>query len=104
MSRIFFGVICGLIFGIIDVIIMIPMKFDDKRKKIEALSGAFIERFMLGFIIPNIDINLHPIIAGGLLGIGLSVPTSIITRAYIPINTIGLVGGVVIGVITNIIY
>jgi len=33
----FFGIICGLIFGVIDVIIMIPMKFDDKRKKIVAL-------------------------------------------------------------------
>ena len=104
MSRVLFGIVCGLIFGVIDVIIMIPMKFDDKRKKIEALSGAFIERFMLGFIIPNIDINLHPVITGGLLGIGLSVPTSIIIRAYIPINAIGLVGGVVIGIITNIIY
>lgn len=104
MSKILFGFICGLVFGIIDVIVMIPLKFEDKRKRIEAMSSAFIERFMLGFIIPNIDIGLPPAIAGGLLGIGLSLPASIITRAYIPINAIGLVGGIVIGVITSIVY
>lgn len=37
MSRAVFGVICGLIFGVIDVLIMLSMKFDNKRKKIEAL-------------------------------------------------------------------
>jgi len=104
MSKILFGFICGLVFGIIDVIVMIPLKFDDRRKRIEAMSSAFIERFMLGFIIPNIDIGLNPAIAGGLLGIGLSLPASIITRAYIPINAIGLVGGIVIGVITSIVF
>ena len=104
MNRVIFGVICGLVFGIIDVIIMLPMKFDGKKKKIEAITAAFIERFMLGFIIPNINIGLHPIITGGLLGIGLSVPTSIITRAYIPINAIGVAGGIIIGIITNIVY
>jgi tetrahydromethanopterin S-methyltransferase subunit F len=104
MSKILFGFICGLVFGIIDVIVMIPLKFEDKRKRIEAMSSAFIERFMLGFIIPNIDIGLNPAIAGGLLGIGLSLPASIITRAYIPINAIGLVGGIAIGVITSIVY
>jgi hypothetical protein len=104
MSKILFGFICGLVFGIIDVIVMIPLKFEDKRKRTEAMSSAFIERFMLGFIIPNIDIGLNPAIAGGLLGIGLSLPVSIITRVYIPINAIGLVGGIVIGVITSIVY
>jgi hypothetical protein len=59
---------------------------------------------MLGFIIPNISIGLHPIITGGVVGLGLSLPTSIITHAYIPINVIGIVGSVIIGIVTNAVY
>ena len=103
MNSITLGVICGLVFGIIDVLVMLPMKVEDKRKKIEALIAAFIERFMLGFIIPNIDFSLHPIATGAILGLGLSFPTAIIVRVYAPILGIGVVGGIIIGFITNIV-
>jgi hypothetical protein len=99
MSKVLFGLICGLSFGVIDVIVMLPLKYENNRKKYEALSSAFLERFMLGLIIPNIGWNLNPIITGGLLGLGFSLPTSIITRAYIPINVIGIVGGCIIGLL-----
>ena len=99
MSHVRFGLICGFAFGILDVLLMIPLKYENKRKKYEALSGAFLERFMLGLIIPNVAWNLNPLITGGLLGLGLSVPTAIITRAYIPITVVGLFGGVIIGLL-----
>jgi hypothetical protein len=103
MNRILLGLLCGLGFGIVDIILMLPMKFEDKRKKIEAILGAFLERFVLGFIIPNIQLGISPIITGGILGLGLSLPTSIITRAYIPINAIGIIGGIIIGLIVNFV-
>ena len=103
MNSITLGIICGLIFGIIDVVIMIPLKVEDRRKKIEAMIGAFIERFMLGFIIPNISIGLHPVATGAILGLGLSLPTAIIVRVYAPIIGIGVIGGIIIGVITNLV-
>ncbi len=103
MNHITLGITCGLAFGIIDVLIMIPMKFENKRKKIEALIGAFIERFMLGFIIPNITIGLDPVATGALLGLGLSLPTALIVRAYVPIIAIGIVGGIIIGFITALV-
>ena len=103
MSSITLGIVCGLVFGIIDVLIMIPMKVEDRRKKIEALIGAFTERFMLGFIIPNISIGLHPIATGALLGLGLSLPTALIVRAYAPIVGIGIAGGIIIGFITTLV-
>lgn len=40
---------------------------------------------MLGFLIPNVSLDMHQAISGALLGLGLSVPTAIITRAYLPI-------------------
>jgi hypothetical protein len=103
MNGVVLGLICGTTFGLIDVLIMLPMKVEDKRKKIEALAGAFIERFMLGFIIPNIDISLHPIATGAIIGLGLSLPTALIVRAYIPIISIGILGGIIIGWITNMV-
>ena len=48
MSRLYLGVICGLVFGGVDAAMMIPLSFPDKRA---ALLGAFIARFALGFVI-----------------------------------------------------
>ena len=97
MNKIFLGIICGLAYGIIDVLIMIPLKYENKRKRNEAMSAAFIERFMIGFLIPNLELGIHPALTGFLVGSGLSVPSAIITRAYAPIIGIGIIGGVIIG-------
>lgn len=69
MNKIILGTICGLVFGIIDVVIMIPLKYENNRKRNEAMSAAFIERFMIGFLIPNVDLGIHPALAGLLLGL-----------------------------------
>ncbi len=45
MNSITLGILCDLAFGIIVILVMLPMKFENKRKKFEALSGAFIDRF-----------------------------------------------------------
>ena len=103
MNSITLGIICGLLFGIVDVLIMLPIKVEDKQKRIESLVGAFIERFMLGFIIPNVTIGIQPIAIGALLGFGFSLPTAIIVRVYAPIIGIGIVGGAIIGFVTNVV-
>lgn len=101
MNKIVLGTICGLVFGIIDVLVMIPLKYENSRKRIEAMIAAFIERFMIGFLIPNIDLGIHPAVTGLLLGAGLSLPSAIITRAYTPIIGIGIVGSVIIGFVVH---
>ena len=103
MNKIILGTICGLGFGIIDVLIMIPLKYESNRKRVEAMLSAFIERFMIGFLIPNLDLGLHPALTGLLLGTSLSLPSAIITRVYAPIIGMGIVGSVIIGFIVKII-
>jgi hypothetical protein len=103
LSGVTLGIICGLVFGILDVLIMLPMKVDDRRRKIESLVGAFIERFALGLIIPTVDISLHPVTTGAIFGLLLSLPTALIVRTYLPILGTGVLGGIIIGVITNIV-
>ena len=48
MPRITLGIVCGLVFGVIDIAIMLPMSFPDKRT---AITAAFIARFGIGFVI-----------------------------------------------------
>ncbi len=99
MTKIFLGIICGLVFGIVDVLLMIPLKYENNRKRNEAMSSAFIDRFMIGFLIPNLELGLHPAVTGLLLGTILSLPSAIIVRIYAPIIGIGAIGGAIIGLI-----
>ena len=97
MNKIILGTICGLVFGVIDVLVMIPLKYENSRKRTEAMSAAFIERFMIGFLIPLVDLRMPQFATGLILGLSLSLPSAIITRAYAPIIGIGAIGGLIIG-------
>ncbi len=94
MSRISLGVLCGLIFGGVDVAIMTPMSFPDKRA---AMLGAFIARFGIGFVICNIRLPWPSWLVGLFIGILLSLPDAIITKAAAPILGTGAIGGLIIG-------
>jgi hypothetical protein len=48
VSKIVLGLIAGLVFGALDVGLMLPMSFPDKTT---ALLGAFTSRFAIGFVI-----------------------------------------------------
>ena len=98
MSRILLGIICGLVFGGLAAGIMIPMKFDDKRA---AMSGAFINRFAIAFAIGASSLPVPGWLNGLIFGLLLSLPDAIITKAWIPIMTLGVIGGVIIGVIVG---
>lgn len=102
MDVITLGLFCGVFFGLFSSLIMVPMKFDSKREKYEAISSSFLDRFMIGLIIPNATFGLDPLISGLILGIGLSLPSAIITRVYAPIIVIGAIGGLVIGFVTKL--
>ncbi|MBU1146681.1 hypothetical protein KKD80_04050 [Patescibacteria group bacterium] len=103
MSALTLGLICGLAFGVVDVLVMLPIKFEDKRKKWEAFASAFIDRFILGFLVPIVNLGIHPALSGVILGLGLSLPSAIITRVYVPIVGIGVLGGLIIGFIANFV-
>ena len=46
MTRVTLGVLLGTVIGVVDVLLMLPLAFPDKRA---ALIGAFCARFALGF-------------------------------------------------------
>ncbi len=98
MSRTLLGAICGLAFGAVDIAIMLPMSFPDKRA---AILGAFINRFAIGFVIGAIRLPWPGWAVGLLIGILLSLPDAIITKAAAPILGLGAVGGLIIGFVVG---
>lgn len=98
MSRFMLGLVCGLVFGIIDIGIMLPMSFPDKRA---AITAAFIARFGIGFAIGAARLPWPGWLVGLVFGLLLSIPDAVITKAYAPIIGMGAVGGTVIGFLVS---
>jgi hypothetical protein len=99
MSRIAVGLIAGLIFGAVDVALMLPMSFPDKRT---ALVAAFLSRFGIGLVIPLVNLPTWPgWLVGVTFGVLLSLPDAVVTKAYAPILISGAIGGLIIGGITR---
>src|SRR5438105_8722978 len=94
MSKVVLGVIAGLLFGVLDVGLMLPMSFPDKTT---ALLGAFTSRFAIGFVIACVQLPSWPgWLVGLLFGLLISLPDAIITDKYVPILVLGAIGGLVI--------
>ena len=98
MSRLLIGAVCGVLFGAIVVLMMLPMEFPDKRA---ALIGAFLNRFGVGFVIGAAHLPLPGWVTGVIFGLLLSLPDAIITKAYFPIIVLGVLGGAVIGFVVD---
>jgi hypothetical protein len=94
MTNIAKGFIAGTLFGLVSVIPMLFMTFEDKPS---AIVASFISRFAIGFIIFNLDLPIPGWIKGALVGVVLSFPDAIITKQYGPILGLGLVGGLILG-------
>ena len=94
MSPLVFGLLAGLSFGALSVAMMMPLSFPDKRA---ALTGAFLNRFAIGLLIPLIHLPFPFWAVGLAVGLLLSLPDAIITKAFGPIVAVGAVGGAVIG-------
>ena len=96
MNRIILGIICGLAFGLLDSLLMLPMSFPDKRV---AITGAFLDRLAIGFLICVVDLPWPGWLVGAIVALLISLPSAVITKAYAPILAGGAVGGIIIGII-----
>src|SRR3954470_7804424 len=94
VSRLVLGLVCGFIFGAVDIALMLPMSFPDKRT---ALLAAFASRFGIGFVIPLVQLPWPGWLIGLVIGLLLSLPDAIVTKAYAPILLSGAIGGLIIG-------
>jgi len=94
MSALAFGLVAGVVFGALSVGLMLPLSFPDKTT---ALLGAFADRFAIGFLVPLVSMPAPGWVRGLLVGLLISLPSAILTKAYAPILILGTLGGGVIG-------
>lgn len=94
MTPVTLGVVGGIAFGALDVLLMLPLQFPDKHS---ALVAAFLSRFAIGFLVPVCKLPLPWPLSGAVVGLLVSLPDAIITKAYVPIIAVGVVGGAVLG-------
>jgi len=94
MSAALAGVIAGLIFGTVSAGLMLPLEFADKRV---ALTAAFVDRFAIGLVIGCVQLPWPGWLVGLVFGLLMSIPSALITKAHVPILSLGAVGGLVIG-------
>lgn len=98
MNNIIKGLIAGTIFGMVSIIPMFFMTFEDKTR---AIMASFISRFAIGFIIFNMELPIPNWLKGGLVGLVLSLPDAIVTKHYGPILGLGVIGGIVCGLLAK---
>jgi hypothetical protein len=70
-SKIPLGIIWGVVFGIVAVLIMIPLELEDKRA---AMLDAFAKRFPIGMVMGTANLPLAAWLSGLIVGISLSLP------------------------------
>jgi len=101
-----FSLVAGLVFGAISAGSMIKLDAPSLRQKREAMAAAFVDRFLIGFVIGPVakGLGASGLLIGALLGLGLSVPSALITRAYAPIVAIGTIGGLAVGAAYVLVY
>jgi hypothetical protein len=97
----------GIVFGVglaaVDLVAMARLRWADRRYKVEALTAAAIERFMIGLLIPTAALDTPRWLTGVIVGLGLSLPSALLTKAYQPIIGMGLVAGLVLGIAAQIL-
>ena len=81
MSRLLPGSICVVVFGVLVVLMMLPMEFPDKRA---ALLGAFLNRFGVGFVIGAANLPLPGWATGIIFGLLLGSRTRSSRKLMLP--------------------
>src|SRR5690349_7283946 len=92
------GMLCGIVFGLVSVGIMLPMQFPDKRA---AIAGAFANRLAIGICIGLMDPGRSGWANGLAVAILISMPDAIITKDYVPILTVAAIRRAVIGCVLH---
>jgi hypothetical protein len=103
MSIVAFGILSGAAFAAPTLLIMLPMKWKSIREKFEAILAATLERFTIGFVVVNVQILPIAPLNGLAIGLVMSAPSAIITRAYVPVFIVGALGAALVGFVRTLV-
>ena len=98
MNRLVLGIFCGVVFGLIDVLMTVFGKHPDVSRTM--LLQAFSSRFAVGILAATVTLPLHPILAGAIVGLLISLPDALGLNSYIGVLGTGLLfGGLTAGAV-----
>jgi hypothetical protein len=95
MNRLVLGILCGIAFGLIDVLLTVFGNHPDRTAGM--LLQAFFSRFAIGFLAANVSLRVHPALAGAIVGLLISLPDAFALKAYVGILGTGLIFGALAG-------
>ena len=102
MDPIPLGILLGIGFAAVATGPMLSMTWETRREKFEAIAGSIALRFITGVAITTIDLDTVRWMTGLVVGVAISVPSAIVTRMYLPILSVGAIGGLVVGALAQI--
>jgi hypothetical protein len=95
LNRLVIGILCGILFGLADVLMTVFGNHPERTTGI--LLQAFTSRFAIGLLAANISFGIHPILAGALVGLLISLPDAFGLKTYIGILGTGVLFGALTG-------
>ena len=95
MNRIVLGILCGIAFGVIDVLMTVFGNHPDRTTGM--LLQAFSSRFAIGLLAANASLRVHPALAGAIVGLLISLPDAFALKSYTGILGTGLIFGAIAG-------
>ena len=95
MNRLLLGALCGIAFGLADVLMTVYGNHPERTTGM--LLQAFSSRFAIGFLAANISLRVHPVVAGAIVGLLVSLPDAFALKSYPGILGTGLLFGALTG-------
>lgn len=95
MNRLVLGVLCGIAFGAADVLMTVLGNHPSLTNSM--LLQAFSSRFAIGVLAANISLQMHPVLAGAIAGLLISLPDAFALNSYAGVLGTGLVFGALAG-------
>ena len=91
MNRLMLSVLCGIGFGVVDVLITVLGKHPGTTTTM--LLQAFSSRFAIGVLAATVTLPVHPILAGAIVGLLISLPDAFALESYVGVLGTGLLFG-----------
>jgi hypothetical protein len=91
MNRLVLGVLCGVVFGLIDILMTVFGKHPDVTRTM--LSQAFSSRLAIGILAATVTLPVHSILARAIVGLLISLPDAFGLNSYVGVLGTGLLFG-----------
>jgi hypothetical protein len=99
VNRVVLGILLGVVFGAMDVAMTLAGNHPDRSASM--LLQAFSSRFAIGLLGANVSLGMHPVLAGALAGLLISLPDAFALQSYGGVLGTGLIFGAAAGWAAN---